>query len=137
MPRTTRKLPVEVKQLGNRIERWRRTRAKRTTMPAELWSGAIELARREGAYRIAHALRLSVDGLKRRMLESAGGEMETGRSRAFVELTGAQILGASPPSGTTVEVMDAAGSRLTVRLAAETAVDVAQVISAFRQRSNR
>jgi hypothetical protein len=137
MPRRTRKLPAEVKQLSDRIERWRRTRAKRTTMPAELWSAAIELARREGAYRIAHALRLSIDGLKRRMLESAAGEMAMGRSHAFVELTGAQILGASPPAGTTVEVVDAAGSRLSVRLAAESAVDVAQMISAFRQRSDR
>ena len=51
------KLPAGVKRLRDQIERWRRTRAKRTLMPAELWSEAIVQARREGAYLVAQAAR--------------------------------------------------------------------------------
>jgi len=132
------KLPAGVKQLRDRIERWRRTRAKRTTMPAELWSEAIVLARREGAYQVAHPLRLNLDVLRRRMLEAAAGRAASERSSGFLELTGAQILGASPlvGTGTEMELVDAAGIRLTVRLPPATAVDVAQLIAAFRQRSS-
>jgi hypothetical protein len=54
---------------------------------------------------------------------------------AFVELSGAQILGASSAPGAVVELSDGAGVRLTVRLAASAEVDVARIVAAFRQRS--
>jgi hypothetical protein len=129
------KLPAGVKRLRDRIERWRRTRAKRTLMPEELWSDAVMLAHRHGAYRVAQAARLTLDTLRRRMLE-AGVQRAKSRPEGFVELTGAQILEAPAPAGasTEVELVDAGGSRLTVRLAGTT-VDVAQLVAAFRQRS--
>src|SRR6266545_3590336 len=107
MPRKRRaELLAGVAQLRERIERWRRTRERRTAMPADLWSGAVALARTEGAYPIARALRLNFEGLKRRMAEAAGGghpavaQSSATGSGKFVEWTGAQILAAS--SGTTV-----------------------------------
>jgi hypothetical protein len=130
------KLPAGVKRLRDRIERWRRTRAKRTLMPAELWSEALVQARREGAYLVAQAARLNFDGLRRRLAETAAGEAATPGSSGFVELSGAQILATAKPAGAEVEVVDATGTRLTVRLATETVVDVAQLVAAFRQRSN-
>jgi hypothetical protein len=128
------KLPAGVKRLRDRIERWRRTRAKRTLMPAELWSEAIVQARREGAYLVAQAARLNFDGLRRRLAETAATEAAAAPN-GFVELSGAQIL-AAKPAGAEVEMIDAGGNRLTVRLAADTVVDVAQLVTAFRQRSN-
>jgi hypothetical protein len=124
-----------VKQLGERIERWRRTRERRTAMPAGLWSGAVALAQSEGAYAIARALRLNFEGLKRRMAEAAAGRTPVAAgSRAFVEWSGAQIMGTSSSVGTVVEVVDAAGNRLMVRLAPDAEVDVVRLISAFQHR---
>jgi len=130
--RTRRELPAGVKRLGERIEHWRRTREKRTRMPAELWSEAITLARREGrAYAIAKALRINFEGMKRRLAEAAGGSAPA--PGAFVEVTGAEFLGAAAESGTVVELSEAAGIRMTVRFAAKAEVDVARLVAAFRQ----
>lgn len=110
-------------------------------MPGDLWSGAVALARTEGAYPIARALRLNFEGLKRRMAEAGGGghpamtRSSATASGKFVEWTGAQILAAS--SGTTVvEVVDQAGNRLVVRLAPDVEVDLVRLISTFRQRGH-
>jgi len=126
-----RRLPAGVKRLRDQIERWRRTRERRTAMPAEFWSEAVTLAGSVGAYPIARALRLNFDGLKRRMVEAAAGAPPP---IGFVELTGAQILGAGSTAGTIVEMSDAVGIRVRVHLAAETQVDVAGLIAALRQR---
>jgi hypothetical protein len=56
------------------------------------------------------------------------------QSNVFVELSGAQVLGATTTTGTVVEVEDKAGTRMIVRLAKEAHVDVAQLVSAFRRR---
>jgi len=132
MPRTTRRLalPAGVKQLRRRIERWRRTRERRTAMPADLWTEAVALARSGRPYAVARVLGLNFDGLRRRMAEAAASAPPPG---AFVELSGAQILGASVP-GAVVELSDGDGVRLTVRLVAGAEVDVARVVAAFRQR---
>ena len=133
MPRTTRQgLPAGVKELRRRIERWRRTRERRTAMPAELWTEAVALAGGGRAYAIGQALGLNFEGLKRRMAEAGARAAPAGGT--FVELSGAQILGASSATGAVVELSDGDGVRLTVRLAAGADVDVARLVAAFRQR---
>jgi hypothetical protein len=106
-------------------------------MPPELWAEAVALAGRHGAYPVAHAARVNLDGLKRRIAEAAaaGAGTKAAPSNAFVELTGAQLLGGpAPTAGTVVELSDASGTRLAIRLAREAVVDVAGLIAAFRQR---
>ena len=130
MPRRARPgLPVRVKQLLDRIEHWRRTRERRTAMPAEWWSEAVILARTEGAYPIARVLRINFEGLKRRMAEEAAGPPSV--PRGFVELSGAQI---APSTGTVVEMEDGGGMRLVMRLGKDALVDVAEVVAVFRGR---
>jgi hypothetical protein len=80
---------------------------------------------------VARVLGLNFDGLRRRMAEAAASAPPPG---AFVELSGAQILGASSAPGAVVELSDGDGVRLTVRLVAGAEVDVARVVAAFRQR---
>lgn len=133
MAGTTRPaLPAGVKLLRKRIDYWRRTRDRRTAMPADLWAETIALARSGRPYSVAHALRVNYEGLRRRMAETAAGA-RVAAPDAFVELTGAQILGATA-AGAVVELSDGDGMRLTVRLAAGVEVDVARVVAAFRQR---
>ena len=96
-------LAAGVKRLGERIEQWRQTRAKRTAMAPELWSAGAVLAERHGVYRVARALRINFECLKRRVAEAKTAAPTSTSSSAFVEWTGAQILSASPASGTVME----------------------------------
>ena len=101
MSRTTGPgVPVGLKQLRERIERWRRTRERRTAMPAEMRSEAISLARSGRACAVARALRNNFEGLRRRMAEAAGtvGGDETTRSAAFVASWLVEKLGYLSPS---------------------------------------
>jgi hypothetical protein len=107
MGRQARPLSAGVKQLRARIERWRTTRERRTAMSPELWAEATRQAQGHGVYRVARALRIR---------------------------TGAELLGGPVVSGTVVELSDAAGTRLAIRLARETEVDVASLVAAFRLR---
>lgn len=76
---------AEVEALRSRFERWRRTRKSKTAIPEELWSAAVELARRHGINRTAAPLRLDGGKLKRLVLAARPG---SGRSAPpkFVEL---------------------------------------------------
>lgn len=144
MARTTGPgLPAGVRELRRRIEYWRRTRERRTVMPAELWREAVALARRGGVYAVARAVGIDFGSLRRRMAEAGAVGSSGPDARSFVELSGAQILGAasSAASGAVVELSDRDGNRLTVRLAAGAGVDsvaalirgVAGVVAAFKR----
>jgi hypothetical protein len=120
-----------VKEVRNEIARWRRTREKRTTMPAELWAAARALARARGTYRMARALRVDYESLARRVAEAGGERTAETKSDGFVELRGADLLGGA----TVVEVSDIDGARMTIRIGAGSALDATALVSAFRRRA--
>jgi hypothetical protein len=133
MARTrVRALPAGVKQLRKRINDWRRTRDRRTAMPADLWDEAVALARPGRAWAVARALGINFQALRRRMAE-AGDDAPPASPSAFVELSGAQILGGVSAPGAVVELSDG-DARLTVRMATGAEIDVAGVVAAFRRR---
>ncbi|HVP44917.1 MAG TPA: hypothetical protein VMS96_15940 [Terriglobales bacterium] len=103
-------------------------------MPLELWTEAARLAQSDGVYPVARALRISFEGLKRRIVETgAGATVPSAQPSGFVELTGAQLLGGPVPRGTVVELSDGAGTRLAIRLTGGAEIDVASLVAAFRQ----
>jgi hypothetical protein len=122
---------VRLTQLRGHIERWRCTRAKRSPMPAELWTAATELAREFGAYRVARAAGVGYQSLRDRL----GDNAEKGRpcGDAFVEIDTAALF-ASPPATVRgeVELSDASGMKVVIRLGAGESVDVAGLLGAFR-----
>jgi hypothetical protein len=135
MGRKTRNgLSARVREVRDQIALWRRTRAKRSPMPADLWREAVALARDGGTYPIARAVRVDYESLARRVAE-AGARDRGGAvpAAAFVELTGAQLLGSCTPPGSVVEMVDADGVRLTIRLAGGAPLDVAEVVHGFRR----
>ena len=74
----------DMQEIRVRFQQWRQTRQAKTSIPEELWSAGVELARREGVGRTAAALHLDGGKLKRLMLASnsnAGKAM----APAFVE----------------------------------------------------
>ena len=63
---TSARVPT-IEEVVSRFEQWRQTRQGKAHIPDELWSAAIELARRDGVNQTASALRLDGGKLKRLM----------------------------------------------------------------------
>ena len=66
-----------VEEVRARLEEWRRSRRKGAAIPNELWSAAIEVARRDGVTRTATALHLDGGKLKRLMMAADGVAKKT------------------------------------------------------------
>ena len=130
--KTGKGLPAGVKRLRQRIERWRRARWGRRAMPPELWAEAIRLAEVGRTHAVARALGINSQRLKQRM-QQARRRAPVAPADPFVELSGAELLGASlPAAGAVVELLDRQGERLTVRLPAGAVLDVGRLLSEFR-----
>jgi hypothetical protein len=98
-------------------------------MPAEFWDGATALGHELGVSVVEFALGINHAALRRRLkIEVDSPSPETAE---FVELPRLPIHPVQP-TGSILELEDANGWRLTLRLACGADVDVARVISAFR-----
>ena len=120
-----------VREVRDEITRWRRTRERRAPMPAGLWARAVALAQHSGTYRIARTLRVDYQSLARRVAEAGGARRGEARSGGFVELRGADLIGAA----TVVEVAAVDGARMTIRIGAGGTFDAAALVGAFRRRA--
>lgn len=128
-------LPADVRQIHARIERWRKTRKKRTAMPEQMWQGAVSLARVHGVYWTARALRLSYESLKRRVIARPGnGQGGNKDYPGFVELSPAQLMGFAQPTGPLVELLDADGAKLMIRLTDGSELNMLGLVEAFWRR---
>jgi hypothetical protein len=88
MPRSKRPT-VSLEEVKSRFEEWRCNRKGKARIPAELWSAAVEVARKEGINRTARELHVAWDDLKRRM-ETTGEVRRQRGLPAFVELVAPQ-----------------------------------------------
>ncbi len=120
-----------VSSLRRRIERWRKTRSKRSPMPEELWQEAARLAQDQGISPIARQLGVGYASLKDRV-EQAPQPDEDAPSQGgeFVELSAEQFLGQASKAAV-VELADGDGRRLTVRLDDGGQLDVVGLLQAF------
>lgn len=120
------KFPAKVKAVRTRIERWRRTRKKRSRMPEDLWAAAVALARVHGVYRMSQALTVNYETLRRRTTgpkkTRRGGQ--SGPAASFIELGAGQFVGAPDPTATVVELADRDGAKLTIRFPGSKQVDL-------------
>jgi hypothetical protein len=83
---TDAEVPVAMRKVYRRLERWRSKRQGRARIPESLWAAAGELAREHGVNPVSRVLRLEFNHLKR-LAES--GRQRTRKPRAtpaFVEL---------------------------------------------------
>jgi len=99
-------------------------------MPTELWRAATELAREFGAYRVARAAGGGYQSLKDRLGESA--DDGTRRAEAFVEIDTRSLFAPVTARGE-VELSDASGMKVVVRLGVGESLDVAALLAAFRR----
>src|ERR1017187_1056890 len=88
MPRSKAPI-VSLEEARVRFEEWRTNRRGKARIPAELWSAAVEVARKEGINRTARELHVAWDDLKRRMPTTGEVRRQPG-APAFVELVAPQ-----------------------------------------------
>lgn len=83
-------VPVAMRKVYRRLERWRGQRTGRARIPKALWAAAGDLAREHGVNQVSRVLRLEFNHLKR-MAESGGRAKHKERALpAFVELIAPQ-----------------------------------------------
>jgi hypothetical protein len=104
-------------------------------MPEALWNAAAELARSDGVYATSHALGVNYESLKSRTVAAAAGPEAVRTQRTgFVELSPGPSFGCTQPTGVVVELVDPDGTRLTIRLASGSELDVPGLARAFWSR---
>jgi len=113
---------AEMEAVRARFEQWRQSRGKEGPIPVELWAAAVALARREGIYRTAAALRLNGVTLKRHVLDGTPTGQEVPPA-AFVELLTA---GRSPLPEYTLELEGGRG-KLRIQAKGASAAEMASL----------
>src|SRR6202140_5085684 len=78
---------ITLEEAKGRFEEWRNNRRGKARIPAELWSAAVEVARKEGINRTAKELHVAWDDLKRRMPATGAAPHQP----TFVELVTPQV----------------------------------------------
>ena len=84
-------IPIGMRRVCRRFERWRSGHKARLPIPNALWKAAVEAAREHGVFRAAKTLRLDYTKLKR-VMESDAASIRAPSPR-FVELAPADGIG--------------------------------------------
>ena len=131
----------EFTEVRQQINGWRETRTTRGRMSKDLWASAVLLAKEHGIWKTSQILGLSYDSLKKQLVKSTNGVATspaagapTARRSGFVQIESSQLLGGEEASKTLVEISTKDGAKLTMHLASGSALDVATLVTAFRQR---
>ncbi len=122
--------PPQLQPLAQRLNAWRSARTRGQRIPDELWNAAADLARVHGLSRTSSALKLSYYDLQRRLV--------AGRRPRRRRLTPAPFVEVAPPALApelgevgTVELVQASGARLTLRLPNPSASDLLALVHLF------
>ena len=126
----THGLPARLEAVRQRFAQWRRTHS-RSHLPEGLWAAAVKMAGMYGLHRTARALPVEYYSLKKRMerqTAAARPRPASGPVATFLEL--------SPPAPTgtcdcTLELEDAAGSKMRIHLKAASPPDLAALCRSF------
>ena len=110
----------DVGEVRTRFENWRQTRKGKARIPDDLWSAAVDVARRDGVNQTATVLHLDGGKLKRRMM-AAGSVPDKAAAPAFVEMV---VPHTAVPSECTIELEGRKG-KLRIHWTGATAAELA------------
>ena len=115
-----------LKKLATELDGWRKENPSSRALPASIWTGAADVARRVGVGPVAKALRLDHSKLKQLTLSS--GIQPPVLAATFIELLplGAHVLG-----DCAVEVESPYGARMRIQLQNTTSSGLAGLIREF------
>ena len=112
-----------------RFEHWRSSRSRKSPIPDELWTLAIDAARQQGVNRAAQQLRLDAGKLKRLLIAVDPRRPKAPRQPRFVELI-APAAAVSPEC--VIEFESATGSKMRIHWKTAAAPDWANLLRAWR-----
>jgi len=121
-------LVAKIEPLRQQVEAWRKARRPNEHMPESFWEPATQLAKEYGLAPVQGILRIDYRGLQRRVSGVRPPPPAKKALASFVELP---VL--SPPRRTehTLELEDASGRRLSIKLSGGSLSELAPVIQAF------
>ena len=126
-------LALDLSRAATRFERWRQKRVKGERIPEQLWTLATALAGCHGVSRTAGVLKLDYYTLKERLTQPSrhiGGASRATPPPSFVELRPGPL---PSPSPCEIELSDASGATLRVRLPAGQVPDLVSLVRSFRE----
>ena len=88
-PRDAVEIPIGLRRVGRRFERWRNGHKARLPIPAPLWRAATEAAKEFGVFQTAKILRLDYSKLKRMAADGVPHRASLPAAQ-FVDLTPAE-----------------------------------------------
>jgi hypothetical protein len=86
-------IPVGMRRVCRRFERWRKGHKARLPIPEALWAEAAEAAREHGVFRASKALRLEYGKLKRMAEAGPASVRRTIAPATFLELMPPETIG--------------------------------------------
>lgn len=119
-------VPVAMREVYRRLERWRKKRKGRERIPKTLWTAAGELAREHGVNRVSRVLRLEFNRL-RREAEAGGLNRQKQATPAFVEM----IASRTPAAGECVLELESPRGKLRIELKGTTMAEVSGISRAL------
>jgi hypothetical protein len=117
---------ISLEEARRRFEEWRSIRRGKARIPAELWSAAVEVARKEGINRTARELHVAWDDLKRRMASTDEVPRQSGLP-AFVELVAPE----TQPVPECILELEGRHGKLRIQLKGASASDLATLSRAL------
>ena len=118
---------IDLKQLRQRLDAWRRSQSQRSAIPEPVWEAAATLARTHGVSRVAQTLRLDFYRLRQRSIQAPPP------AAGFVEIPWTSLTTPAATGPCTVELSDAHGGKMSVQLAGESPVLVALAEAFWRR----
>jgi hypothetical protein len=101
-------VPIGMRRVYRRLQRWRSKRTGRGPIPESLWAAAVELAKERGVLRTAQVLHLEYGKLKRLLAASGSVAPPVASGTAFLELVA--------PAGLSECVIELEGPRGKMRI---------------------
>lgn len=124
-------VPVEVRGLSKKFERWRASKQGRERIPAKLWDAAVKLCEKHRVHRVARWLRLNHTVLRDRAKDPVGRGSR--RFPRFVELAPPALPPATAALAEYLLEVERAGERtLRVRVRGVGVAEVAALAGALR-----
>ncbi len=129
MARKRREIPARMARLKQRLEAWRKQRARGERIPNTLWKAAAKCAAGHGVSSTATTLKINYHTLQRhvQLLAAPSSSDSSPEPNAFVELP-------TFTSGCTVELENRAGDKMRVHVNGTPTADLMALTSSFWKR---
>ena len=128
--RQVKTIPASLSRARSRFEQWRKQHRPRSRFPAELWSMAVELARKHGVHQTARTLRLDYYSLKKKLGTTPDPGVDPEKSSSgFIELLASEISPSLPEC--TIELEDGTGAKMRIHLKGSELPDLASITRIF------